>query len=135
MANQIFSKGMLMSDNFTGESFVNFLITDPKGVYDCTVYDVVFSPKSRNFWHTHPQGQLLLCTDGIGYYQERGKEARRLQRGDVVEIPPDAEHWHGASPDSDFTHIGITPSMHKGLTVWCGEVTDEEYNAATAEQN
>jgi quercetin dioxygenase-like cupin family protein len=129
--NQIFPKGVLMAANFTGDAYVNFLIPDADGVYNCQVYDVVFGPSCRNDWHTHAGGQLLLCTDGIGYYQERGKTARRLQKGDIVEIPPNVEHWHGAAPDSEFSHIGISPNTQKGAAVWFKAVTDEEYAAAT----
>jgi quercetin dioxygenase-like cupin family protein len=92
---------------------------------------VVFEPGARNHWHSHPGGQLLLVTDGAGYYQERGKAARRLQKGDVVQIPPDVEHWHGAAPNGRLTHVGIGPNLKKGAATWFGPVTDEEYREAT----
>lgn len=133
--NQIFPKGGRMSANFTGTAFVNHLVTDKDGVYECTVYDVVFEPGSRNDWHTHAGGQLLLCTDGIGYYQERGKPACCLQKGDVVEILPDVVHWHGAAPDSEFSHIGISANTQKGGAVWLGAVTDAEYMKAVESGN
>lgn len=129
--NQIFPKGVKMDANFTGTAFVNFLIPDADGVYNCQVYDVVFEAGCRNDWHSHLGGQLLLCTDGIGYYQEKGKPARRLTKGDVVEILPDVVHWHGAAPDSEFSHIGISPNTQKGVAVWLGAVTDDEYFSAT----
>ena len=66
-------------------------------------------------------------TEGIGYYQEEGKPARRLINGDVVEIPIGVKHWHGASSDSHFTHIGMTTKVNAGPAKWLGEVTDEEY--------
>lgn len=119
--------------NFTGEAFVNFLVPDTDGIYNCQVYDVLFEQGCRNDWHTHVGGQLLLCTDGIGYYQERGKPSRRLQKGDIVEIPPNVEHWHGAAPDSAFTHIGISANTQKGGAIWLSPVTDEEYKEATGE--
>ena len=128
----IFLKGeKTSSDFFTGRAFVNMLIVDTDREYNCQVYDVLFEPGARNNWHSHPGGQILLVTDGKGYYQERGKLARVLQKGDVVAIPPDVEHWHGAAPDSDFTHIGISPNTQKGGAVWLGPVTDEEYTEAT----
>jgi quercetin dioxygenase-like cupin family protein len=74
---------------------------------------------------------LLLVTHGEGFYQERGKPARRLHEGDVVQIPQNAEHWHGAAPNCGFTHIGISPNAHKGTAAWFGPVTDEEYEEAT----
>jgi quercetin dioxygenase-like cupin family protein len=131
MSNQIFPKGAQVSANFTGKAFVNMLVPDTEGVYDCQVYDVLFEAACRNNWHTHPGGQLLLCTDGEGYYQEKGKVAQRLKKGDIVQIPPNVEHWHGAAPDSDFIHIGISPNTDKGAVVWLKSVSDEEYDAAT----
>lgn len=128
---QIFQKGDKMSTNFTGTAFVNMLVNDLDAVYNCQVYDVLFEPGCRNDWHTHEGGQLLLCTGGVGYYQEKGKPARRLQKGDVVEIPPNVIHWHGAAPDSLFTHVGISPNTQKGGATWLSPVTDEEYKDAT----
>lgn len=130
-SNEIFSKGSRAAANFTGAAFVNMLVSDTSGIYNCQVYDVIFEPGCRNDWHIHAGGQILLCTDGVGYYQEKGKLARRLQRGDVVEIPPEVEHWHGAAPDSSFTHIGISPNTQKGAATWLSPVTEEEYMKAT----
>jgi quercetin dioxygenase-like cupin family protein len=116
---------------FTGTAFNNMLVPDTDGIYDLQVYDVVFEAGARNNWHAHPGGQILLVTDGKGWYQERGKPARFLQRGDVVVIPPDVEHWHGAASDSEFTHIGISPNVHKGGAKWLEPVSDAEYTEAT----
>lgn len=132
----MFAKGEKASSNvFIGTAWVNLLVPDADGIYDCQVYDVVFEPGARNHWHSHPGGQLLLITQGRGFYQERGKAARRLREGDVVQIPPDVEHWHGAAPDDGFTHIGISPNTHKGAAAWFGPVTDEEYEAAANDGN
>lgn len=120
-----------MEKNFTGNAYVNFLVPDTDGVYNCQIYNVVFEAGCRNDWHKHAGGQLLLCTGGVGYYQEKGKSARRLVKGDVVEIPPHVIHWHGASPDSSFTHIGISPSTQKGGATWLNPVSDKEYDNAT----
>lgn len=87
-------------------------------------------PGARNNWHSHTVGQILLCTEGIGYYQEKGKPAQRLKPGAVVNIPAHTLHWHGAAPDSRFTHIGITPKVSENATEWGGEVTEEEYKDA-----
>jgi quercetin dioxygenase-like cupin family protein len=126
--NNIFPNGEKASpDFFTGTAFVNILIADTEQRYNCQVYDVIFEAGARNNWHKHPGGQILLVTDGKGYYQERGKPAQLLHKGDVVAIPPEVEHWHGAAPDSSFTHIGISPNTQKGGAVWLGPVTDEEY--------
>jgi quercetin dioxygenase-like cupin family protein len=131
-SNAIFPRGGKASaDSFIGEAFINKLIPDADNVYNCQVNDVVFEAGARNNWHKHPNGQILLATDGKGYYQEKGKAARLLQKGDVVAIPPNVEHWHGAAPDSSFTHIGICPNTQSGGAVWLSLVTNEEYQKAT----
>lgn len=120
--------GEPISDNFSGEAWLRMLSAQPE--YDCSIYNVTFAPGTRNYWHKHSVGQILLCTEGIGYYQERGKTAQRLQPGEVVHIPAGAAHWHGAAPDSRFTHIGITPKVSENQVEWLGEVNNEEYNQA-----
>ena len=87
----------------------------------------MFEPGSRNNWHTHPAGQILLITDGKGFYQERGEPARSLSKGDVIVIPSGVEHWHGATRDSYFSHIAISNITAKGAVEWLTPVTDEEY--------
>ena len=127
----IFSKGAKASETFfTGTAYLNMLVPDTEKIYDCQVYDVVFEAGARNNWHSHPGGQILLATAGKGWYQERGKPAQLLHKGDVVAIPPDVEHWHGAASDSEFTHIGISPNAHKGGAVWLEPVSDTEYAEA-----
>jgi quercetin dioxygenase-like cupin family protein len=79
-------------------------------------------------WHIHPGGQVLLITEGTGYYQERGKPGRVVHKGDVVKCAPGVEHWHGATPNSTFAYIAVTPTQ-KGKTVWLKPVSDEEYNS------
>lgn len=131
MADQpIFVRGVKMEANFTGSAFVNFLVPDRDGIYNCQVYDVVFEPGCRNDWHQHPGGQILLCTDGNGYCQIKGQPALRLGKGDVVQIPPDAVHWHGAALDSVFSHVGISPNTQKGPAIWLSPVTDDQYARA-----
>lgn len=127
--NTIFPKGeRAPADYFTGSVWVKMLIpNDP--TLNCQIGNVVFEPGARNNWHTHPGGQILIVTDGTGYYQEKGKPIQLIRKGDVVNIPPDIEHWHGASHDNEFTHIAINPNTQKGLVVWLERVTDEEYNS------
>ena len=125
----VFGLGVPVSDNFTGAAWLRTLSAEPG--YDCQIYNVTFAPSTRNYWHRHAVGQILLCTEGIGFYQEQGAPARRLIPGDVVNIPAGTSHWHGAAPDSRFTHIGITPEASRNQVEWLGEVTDEEYNRAT----
>ena len=123
----IFPKGNKVStDYFTGTAWLNVLVPqDETGSY--SVGNVVFEPGCRNNWHKHPTGQILLVTDGKGYYQEKGKPARQLAKGDVVVIPSQVEHWHGAAADSGLTHIVITNNSAKGPVEWLARVTDEEY--------
>ena len=125
--NEIFPRGTKASpDYFTGTAYVNILVPkDETGTY--AVGNVVFEPGCRNNWHTHATGQILLITDGIGYYQEKGNVARKLSKGDVVVIPSDVIHWHGASKDSSLTHIVITNNSAEGPVKWLSPVTDEEY--------
>ncbi|MGA1867713.1 MAG: cupin domain-containing protein [bacterium] len=129
--NSIFPKGEKGPEEyFTGTTWVNMLVTDKNNVYNTQAYDVRFEPGARTKWHSHPGGQLLFVTSGKGYYQEKEKPARLLSKGDVVEISPDVVHWHGAAPDSEFVHLGISSQTGKGPAQWFPEVTDEEYNEA-----
>lgn len=125
--NAIFPKGEKTSpDYFTGTAWLNILVAkDETGNY--SIGNVEFEPGCRNNWHTHPAGQILLITEGKGLYQEKGKPVRSLAKGDVVVIPSQVEHWHGATRDSSFTHIAITNITEKGAINWLTPVTDEEY--------
>ena len=130
----IFPKGNKASaDYFTGTAWLNILVPkDETGSY--SVGNVVFEPGCRNNWHKHPTGQILLVTDGKGYYQEKGKAARPLGTGDVVVIPSQIEHWHGAAADSSLTHIVITNNSAKGPVEWLARVTDEEYQGVKSKK-
>lgn len=109
---------------FTGQSYLKMLVTQGVGVANVT-----FEPGCRNNWHIHHKGgQILLCTAGTGYYQEWGKEPRKLNPGDVVNIPPEVKHWHGASADSWFSHIAIEVPAEDSSNEWLEAVTDEEYS-------
>ena len=122
----IFPKGnKVENDNFTGTVWVKMLVTDEK--YNCPVYNVTFEPEARTRWHSHPGGQILLITGGEGYYQEKGKSAQLLHEGDIVKIPPNVKHWHGAAKNSWFVHIGITANPDSGDAQWFEFVTDEQY--------
>lgn len=125
----IFPKGDLApSEYFTGKAWVKMLVPNDH-VLNTAVGNVVFEAGARNNWHTHPGGQILIVTHGTGYYQEIGKPIQLLQVGDVVNIPPELKHWHGASPDSEFTHIAISTNTKTGIVDWLEPVTDEEYNS------
>ena len=108
---------------FTGKSYLNPLTKD--GVASA---NVTFEPGCRNNWHIHHKGrQILLVTEGRGYYQEWGKPARELKAGDVVNIPAEVKHWHGASKDSWFSHIAISVPAEGANTEWLEKVSDTEY--------
>ena len=88
---------------------------------------MTFEPGCRNNWHKHPGGQILLVTGGRGYYQEEGKPAQELKPGDVVQIPSNVKHWHGAAHDSWFVHLSVETNSQAGPAEWLEPVTDEEY--------
>lgn len=115
------------ADYFVGKSYLDMLSTQ-----QVVIGNVTFEPGCRNNWHIHHAkkggGQILLVTAGRGYYQEWGKEPRELHPGDVVNIPPEIKHWHGAAPDCWFSHIAIEVPGEETSNQWCEPVTDEEYN-------
>lgn len=109
---------------FTGQSYLSMLSLHPTS----PIGNVTFEPKARTHWHSHKGGQILLVTNGKGWYQEWQKEARPLKAGDVVEIPADVKHWHGACKDSWFTHISIEVDRNKGASEWLEPVSDTDYD-------
>lgn len=116
------------NDNFTGTVYVDMMVKDDT-VYNTQMGYVLFEPGARTRWHSHPGGQLLVVTDGVGYYQEEGKPIRVLHKGDVVECPPNIVHWHGATGDSMFAHIAISTNTKAGPVKWLQKVTDQEYSS------
>lgn len=126
--NTVFEKGdknEAFQKYFVGQSYLKMLV-DKDGYI--SVGNVTFEPGCRNNWHSHPGGQILLVTNGSGWYQEEGKDARSLHTGDVVVIPKNKKHWHGAKKDSWFTHIAIENDALAGPTSWYEEVPNEKYN-------
>lgn len=122
----IFPEGRKIdNDNFTGIAWLTML-AESDSLNPMYAGNVMFEPGTRTNWHSHPTGQLLIVTNGEGYYQERGQPKRILHKGDAVKCPPDTPHWHGASPISEFTHIAISSSQN-GPTLWLEKVTDEVY--------
>ena len=111
---------------FKGQSYLNMLTT--QGV---PIGNVTFEPGCRNNWHIHHAksggGQILLCTAGRGYYQEWGQAPRELHPGDVVVIPPEVKHWHGAAPDSWFAHLAVEVPGEETSNQWLEAVSEEEY--------
>ena len=88
---------------------------------------VTFEPGARAAWHKHPFGQTLIVTAGRGLVQRRGGPIEEIGPGDVVWIPPDEEHWHGATPSSALTHIAIQEQFEGKAVDWLDKVTDEQY--------
>ena len=114
---------------FIGKSYLNPLT--PAGVAPFFA-NVTFEPGCRNNWHIHHAseggGQILLCIAGSGWYQEWGKPARSLNPGDVVVIPPEVKHWHGAKKESWFSHIAVEVPGKDACNEWLEEVSDGQYN-------
>ncbi len=111
---------------FVGQSYLNMLSLE-----QVVIGNVTFEPGCRNNWHIHHAksggGQILMVTGGKGYYQEWGNQARLLQPGDVVNIPAGVKHWHGAAPDSWFSHLAVEVPGEETKTEWCEPVSDENY--------
>ena len=119
-------KNVAFGQYFVGQSYLNMLTT--QGV---AIGNVTFEPGCRNNWHIHHAksggGQILLCTAGRGYYQEWGQAPRELHPGDVVVIPPEVKHWHGAAPDSWFAHLAVEVPGEETSNEWLGAFWEEEY--------
>ena len=108
---------------FIGQSYLNTLSSE--GV---AIFNVTFEPGCRNNWHIHHKGgQILLCTSGSGYYQEWGKAVQILKPGDVVIIPPEVKHWHGATQNDWFAHLAIEIPAKDASNEWLEAVSDEVY--------
>ena len=114
---------------FIGNSYLNPLTEAGK----CPVFlaNVTFEPGCRNNWHIHHAskggGQILLCTDGEGWYQEWGKPAQALRPGDAVTIPAGVKHWHGAKANSWFSHLAVECPGENTSNEWLEAVDDEHY--------
>ena len=111
---------------FIGQSYLAPVSSSQVGIHNVT-----FEPGCRNNWHIHHAksggGQILICVAGRGYYQEEGKPAQLMTPGDVVNIPPEVKHWHGAAPDSWFSHLAVEVPGEGTSNEWCEPVSDEAY--------
>ena len=124
-----FPKGELSTaKNHTGDIWLSELNVGDS-TFDPSIAMATYGPGAKLDWHIHPGGQVLLITEGTGYYQERGKTIRIVHKGDVIKCAPGIEHWHGAAPGSAFAYIAVTPTQ-KGKTVWLEPVNDKGYNGA-----
>lgn len=126
---ELFPQGQaLPKDWFTGNAFITTLVARDKN-NEFTTASITFEPGARTNWHTHPKGQILLVIEGNGFYQEKGKAAQSIKKGDVVNIPENIEHWHGASATSKMVHIAITNFKDDIQVTWLQPVTEEEYKS------
>ena len=111
---------------FSGQSYLA-----PVSTEHVKIFNVTFEPGCRNNWHIHEAdkggGQILICVAGRGYYQEWGKEPQKLHPGDVINIMPGVKHWHGAAPDSWFSHLAVEVPGENCRSRWCEPVSEEEY--------
>ena len=112
---------------FTGQSYLA-----PVSTEQIPIFNVTFEPGCRNNWHVHHAkkagGQMLICVGGRGYYQEWGKEAVEMTPGTVINIPAEVKHWHGAAPDSWFSHLAVEIAGEEASNEWLEAVSEEDYN-------
>lgn len=116
------------ADFFTGRARIDPVWPADKSI-NASGALVTFEPGSRSAWHTHPAGQRLVVTSGVGLTQEWGKPIQIIRPGDVVWCPPDVKHWHGAAPGTAMTHLAVTGTLDGKNVTWMEKVTDEQYNA------
>ena len=118
------------SDWFSGAVYVDTVAT-PSGASRLSASSVHFTPGARTAWHTHPYGQTIYVTEGIGRCQHRGGPIEVIRPGDRVYFEPGEDHWHGAAPDRFMTHVAMQEVDDEGSPVtWGDHVTDEEYDGA-----
>ena len=116
----------LSNDWFTGNAFLYPLVSKDKN-NEFSAGSVTFEPGARTNWHTHPKGQVLIVIEGNGFYQEQGNSAKPITKGDVVNIPENVIHWHGASATNKMVHIAITNFKDETQVTWLHPVSNEEY--------
>jgi quercetin dioxygenase-like cupin family protein len=114
------------ADWFTGSVRIDPLF-DANGARRGAAATVTFEPCARTAWHTHPLGQTLIITAGIGWVQREGGQVEEVRPGDVVWFEPDERHWHGASATKAMSHIAIQENLNGKVVDWMEHVTDEQY--------
>lgn len=128
----IFPKNELGSKEFfTGNAYPTALV-ESDTVYNTLIGNVYFEPGARSNWHSHPAGQILIITGGVGYHQIEGKPVEIIKKGDVVKCPPNVKHWHGASAELGLQQLYVIPNTEKGIVEWKEAVTDEQYLSNTS---
>ncbi len=121
------------AEHFTGKARVAPLLSPTAPARASAAY-VTFTPEARTDWHTHPLGQTLVVTEGSGLIQFWGGPIQRIERGDVVTIPPGQKHWHGASPAATMTHLAIQEQLEGKSVDWLEKVTDTQYRNVQAQK-
>jgi len=114
------------AEYFTGSARIDPLFA-PKNTAPFSGAYVAFEPGARSRWHTHPAGQHLIVTSGVGWIQEWGGPVVEIRAGDVVWCPPGVKHWHGATPTTAMTHIALTGTVDGKNVAWMEGVSDEQY--------
>ena len=130
--NSVFSpNGSRPNVSGPAQNFTGAVVVEPLYPYKETLRStgghVTFAPGARSAWHTHPAGQVLIVTDGVGWVQEEGGAKREIKPGDVVWCPPGVKHWHGATATTGVRHIAITGTVDGKNVDWMEHVTDEQY--------
>jgi len=126
--NSFFSKGEKSPNvHHVGDVWLKE-IYGADSIFNSSISIATFAVGARLDWHKHPGGQILMFTEGEGYYQEKGKPKQTVHKGEMIKCLPDVEHWHGATPKSGVTYIASSPTQ-KGKTLWSQRVTDESYNS------
>lgn len=116
------------AEYFTGEVRVDSLF-EPPAPARVLGASVTFEPGARTAWHTHPLGQTLIVTSGVGWHQCWGEPKEEIRPGDVISCPPGKKHWHGATPTTAMTHIAIIEKLDGKSADWMEKVSDEQYRA------
>ena len=120
------------ADYFTGTVRVDPLFEAPEPArVRCA--SVTFEPGARTAWHTHPLGQILIVTSGLGRAQRWGGPIEEIRPGDVVWFAPGEKHWHGAAPTTAMTHIAIQEALNGSPVAWMEKVSDEQYQTRGAQ--
>ena len=127
----ISSNGSRPSATGAPANFIGSVVVDPLYAPNASTTSsgghVTFAPGARSAWHTHPGGQVLIVTDGVGWVQEDGGVKREIKPGDVIWTPPGVKHWHGATATTGMRHIAITNMVNGKNVDWMEHVTDEQY--------
>ena len=125
--NSIFTLGEKNNNTHNTGSVWLKEISTPDSVFEFGMAFASFAPNAKLDWHMHPGGQILIITNGIGYYQEKGMPRQVVRKGDIIKCAPNVLHWHGSTPNTGFSYIASSPSQ-KGKTIWKEPVDEKEYN-------